>query len=134
MHVSKQPTLHTQRGVSLSGLIFVLAILGMLFVFGAKVFPTFIEYRAIKDIITTAKANGGTVREMQLAFDKGADINGVSTINGKDLIISKDTGEVEISFSYEKRIPLAGNVSLLIDYSGTTDRSGKVASKAPAAQ
>jgi hypothetical protein len=118
-----------QRGLSLSGLIFLLAIAGALFVFGAKVFPTFVEYRAIKDSIAAAKAAGGTVREMQIAFDKGADINGVSSISSKDLVISKETGELEISFAYEKRVPLAGNVSLLIDYSGTTDKTGKVAVK-----
>ena len=39
-------------------------------------------------------------------------------------MISRDGGETEISFAYEKRIPLAGNVSLLIDFAGTTDPSG----------
>ena len=122
-------SLRAQRGLSLSGLIFLLAVAGALFVFGAKVFPTFVEYRAIKDVIVAAKSAGGSVREMQVAFDKGADINGVTAINGKDLVISKETGDTEISFAYEKRIPIAGNVSLVIDYSGTTDKSGKVAAK-----
>jgi hypothetical protein len=34
---------------------------------------------------------------------------------------------MQVSFAYEKRIPLAGNVSLLIDFAGTTDPSGVVA-------
>jgi hypothetical protein len=45
-------------------------------------------------------------------------------------VITRDGGDTEISFSYEKRIPLAGNVSLLFDFSGTTDPSGVVAAKA----
>jgi hypothetical protein len=42
------------------------------------------------------------------------------------------TASAEVSFAYEKRIPLAGNVSLLIDFAGTTDPSGVVAAKAEA--
>jgi hypothetical protein len=118
-----------QQGVSLTGLIFVMAVLGVAAVFAMKVFPTFLEYRAIKDGIAAAKARGGTVAEMQETFNKGADINRVESITGKDLVFSKDSGETELSFSYEKRIPLAGNVSLVIDYAGTTARNGVVAPK-----
>jgi hypothetical protein len=45
-------------------------------------------------------------------------------------VITRDGGSTEISFAYEKRIPLAGNVSLLLDFSGTTDPSGINAAKA----
>ncbi len=129
MHGSKQHFLSRQRGVSLSGLIFVLAILGVVGIFAAKLIPTYSEYRAINDAIKVAKSTGGTVREMQLSFDKNADINGVTAITGKDLVISKETGETEISFAYEKRVPVAGNVSVVIDYAGTTDPKGVVAEK-----
>jgi hypothetical protein len=129
MQPGKQHFTNAQRGVSLSGLIFVLAALGVLAVFAAKVVPTVIEYRAIKGAIVRAKDTGGTLREMQDSFDKTADINSVSAISGRDLVVTRDNGNTEISFAYEKRIALAGNVSLLIDYSGTTDQSGVVAAK-----
>ena len=121
--------LHQQRGVSLSGLIVVLAVLGVIAVTAMKVFPSVLEYRAIKNAIVSAKASGGSVREIQSSFDKNAEINDIDAIRGADLIISKDTGETEIGFAYEKRVPLFGNVSLLIDYSGTTDKSGVVPEK-----
>ena len=124
--------LRQQRGVSLSGLIFLLAILSVLGLFAAKVFPTVLEYRAIKSSIVAAKATNGTPAEMRNAFDKNAEINTIKAISSQDLIISKDTGETEISFAYESRIPLFNNVSLVIDYSGTTDKSGIVPAKAEA--
>lgn len=124
--------LHAQRGVSLSGLIVVLAGIGVIAIFAMKVFPTFLEYRAIKNSIVAAKATNGTVRDIQSSFDKNADINTITAIKGTDLIISKETGQTEISFAYEKRIPLAGNVSLVIDYAGTTDPRGIVPEKPPA--
>jgi type II secretory pathway pseudopilin PulG len=129
MQGSTQVFRNAQRGVSLLGLIFVLAILGAVGVFAMKVFPTFLEYRSIKNGITVAKSTGGTVREMQQSFDKNAEINMVDAISSKDLVFSKDTGETEISFAYQKKIPIAGNVSLLIDYEGTTARNGVVAPK-----
>jgi len=129
MHGSKQHFTNAQRGVSLSGLIFVLAILGFIGVFAMKVLPTFTEFRSVKNAIAAAKATDGSVREMQVAFDKNADINDIKSITSKDLVINKDSGQTEISFAYEKRIPVAGNVSLLIDYSGTTAANGIVAEK-----
>jgi hypothetical protein len=129
MQGSQQVFRNTQRGVSLTGLIVVMAVIGVVAVFAMKVFPTFLEYRAIKDGIAAAKASGGTPQAMRESFNKNADINRVDSISGKDLVISTDSGEPELSFAYEKRVPLAGNVSLLIDYAGTTARSGVVAPK-----
>lgn len=123
MQVSRK----SQRGVSLSGLIFVVAILGVIAVFAMRVVPSFLEYRSIKKSIEMAKASGGSVQDMRTSFDKNADVGYITTIAGRDLVFSRESGQTEISFEYEKRLPLAGNVSLVIDYSGTTDPSGVVA-------
>jgi type II secretory pathway pseudopilin PulG len=117
-------TLQQQRGVSLSGLIVVLALVGVVAVTGLKVLPSVLEYNAIKNAIAAAKEAGGTVREIQSSFNKNAEVNDITAIKGSDLVISNDSGETEIGFAYEKQIPLFGNVSLLIDYAGTTDKDG----------
>ena len=129
MQGSKQVFPNAQRGVSLSGLIFVLAIIGVVAVLAMKVLPSFIEYRAVKEAIVQVKTGGGTAREMQISFNKNADINRIDAIEGKDLLITKDAGVTEVSFAYQKRIPLATNISLLIDYAGTTAPDGVVAAK-----
>lgn len=118
-----------QSGVSLTGLILVLFVLGVIAVFALKLLPTWFEYSAAKEAIVRAKEAGGTPREIQVAFDKNAGMNNVTAISGRDLTITRDDGEVQVSFAYEKRVPLAGNVSLVIDYAGTTDPSGYVAAK-----
>lgn len=124
-----------EAGVSLTGLIFVLAVLGVAVVFAFKLIPAYMEYNAVKDAVVRAKEAGGTPREMQVAFDKSAGINDVSAIRGRDLVITRDGGEPQISFAYEKRVPLMGNVSLVIDYAGSTDPSDTGAGDAgPAAQ
>ncbi|QOY93057.1 DUF4845 domain-containing protein [Massilia sp. UMI-21] len=126
--MQKQPFVR-QSGISLTGLVLVLVVLGVAAVFALKLVPTYTEYSAIKDAIVRAKEAGGTPREIQVAFDKNAGINNVTAIRGRDLTITREDGETQVSFAYEKRVPLAGKVSLLIDYAGTTDPSGVVAAR-----
>jgi hypothetical protein len=135
MKGGKRYRIGAESGVSLSGLIIVLIVLGALALVAIKVTPAFIEYRAVKNAIAKAKADAGSgsVREIQQAFDRNAGVNDVSSISGRDLVITRDGGSTEISFAYEKRVPLAGNFSLLLDFNGTTDPSGVVAAKADTA-
>jgi type II secretory pathway pseudopilin PulG len=119
-----------EAGISLTGLIVVLAMLGFLAVLAMKVFPAWVEYRSIKNGIVAAKAAGNGSREIQQAFARNAEVNNITAIAPRDLVITRDNGQTEVSFAYEKRIALAGNVSLLIDFTGTTDPSGEVAAKA----
>jgi type II secretory pathway pseudopilin PulG len=109
-----------QRGVSLVGTIFVLVILGMMAMVALRVVPTVTEYMTIKKAIVVAKAAGSTIPEIRASFDKQADTGYVDSISGKDLDIVKTSDGFDISFAYEKKIPLAGPVSLAIDYEGTT--------------
>ena len=114
-----------QSGVSLVGLIMVLAVLGFLGVLALKIVPTYTEYRAIQNAIVEAKRAGGTsVIEIQKSFDANATVSYISSINSHDLIIGKENGEMEISFAYEKKIPLVGPASLLLEYAGTTAKGG----------
>lgn len=130
MHGSKQFFRNRQRGVSLTGLIVVLAVIGVVAVVAMKVAPTFIEYRAVQRALQRAKEAGGSPADMARAFDKNASVNNIDAIGGRDLVVTRDGGATELSFAYEKRIPLAGNVSLVIDYTGTTDKSGANPAKA----
>lgn len=109
-----------QRGITLVGLIFVLAILGAVGVIGMKVVPTVVEYYSIKKAVASAKAAGTTISEIQAAFDRQTDVGYIDSISGKDLEIVKDSDGIEISFAYPKKIPLFGPASLLIEYAGST--------------
>lgn len=130
MREHKEVLLDRQRGISLTGLIVVLMVLGLFAVLAIKIVPSWLEYRSVRDGIVRAKAAGGSVAEMQQTFDKFAEINNVEAVRGRDLVISRDGDSPEISFAYEKRIPLTDKATLVIDYDGTTDASGVVAATA----
>ncbi|HWW03805.1 DUF4845 domain-containing protein [Collimonas sp.] len=112
-----------QQGITLFGLIVVLAVLGCIGVLVAKVTPTTIEYFSIKKAIASARTAGTTVQEIQAAFNKQAEVGYIDAISGKDLEITKNGDDIQISFAYQKKIPLVGPVSLLIDYAGSTAKS-----------
>ncbi len=57
-----------------------------------------------------------TVGEIRQAFEKRATVDSIDVIGAKDLEITKEGNDVVISVSYPKRIPLFGNVSLMIDF------------------
>ena len=97
---------------------------------GMKVGPTVIEYTSIKKAIASAKQAGPAPHDIRVAFDKQADVSYITSISGKDLQITGSGDDVVVSFSYEKKIPLFGPASLLLDYEGTTARNGVVAKPA----
>jgi hypothetical protein len=115
-----------QRGLSLVSLIFIGLIAIMLLTVGFKLVPSLIEYLAIDRAVQKIKNEGSTVREIRNAFDRYSTIEDIKSISGKDLDITKDTDGVVISYAYSYSVPLADNVRLVIDYSGSTrDRHGK---------
>jgi hypothetical protein len=115
-----------QRGLSLVSLIFLGLIAIMLLTIGFKLVPSLVEYLAIDRAVQKIKNEGTTVREIRSAFDKHATIDDIKSIAGKDLDITKDADGVVISFAYSYSVPIADNVRIVIDYSGSTrDRHGK---------
>ena len=119
-----------QEGISLTGLIVVLALLGLVGVLAMKIFPTYTEYRAINAAIAKAKSAGGTPQEIRTAFDRSAEVNYISSISGRDLTIERIGGEIEVSFAYDKKIHLAGPASVLLEYSGSTAKGAPTAARA----
>ena len=125
-----QKNTKSEAGMTLVGLILVLALIGLILLVVAQVTPTVIEYMTIKKAIQSVKTSGGSVRDMQMSFDKQADVGYVTSISGKDLVIEKNGSDIEVSFAYTRKIPLIGPASLLLEYEGTTAKKTSVPKKA----
>lgn len=113
-----------QRGVGLLGLIlggglfFFVALLGM------KVFPDVLGYfTVVKNVKATAHdpgMSGSSVSQVRSAYMKRTQVEGGSPVAAEDLEITKEGNEIVISFAYSKKIPLFANVSLVIDFEGSS--------------
>jgi hypothetical protein len=114
--------LNKQRGVAISGLLFWGVIIALVAVLGIKVAPEYLTYfkilKATKAVAISS--SGKTVPEIRTTFGKYMEVEHVSTITPADLDISKEGNDIVIGFAYEKRIPLAYNISLLIDFEGSS--------------
>ena len=113
-------TRQRQRGMSLIGLIFVGLIVVFLLILGSKVVPAVVEYIAIERAVQKIKNEGSTVRDIQSAFERHRTIDDITSITAQDLDITKEGDRIVISYAYAKKIPILDNVSLVIDFAGTT--------------
>ena len=113
-------SIRRQRGLSLIGLFLVGLIVVGLIALGFKVVPAVVEYIAIERAVQKIKNEGSTVRELQSAFDRHATIDDITSITSRDLDITKEGDRIVISYAYAKKVPITDNVSLVIDFSGTT--------------
>ena len=107
-----------QGGFSLIGLLSTLTVLGGLGLLLVRAGPSVLEFWAIDKAVAAASIAADTPDELRQAFDKLAAAGYVDSIEGKDLKITGTGKAMEISFAYEKKIPLFGPASLLIDYRG----------------
>lgn len=117
-------SMRKQRGLSLIGLILVGGILVFVAIIGMKVTPAYIEYFTIqKHLRELARSpDSSTPKQMMEAFDKRAQIDDITALQGKDLDISKNGNSVTISAAYEKKVPLFANISVLIDFETASGR------------
>lgn len=111
-----------QRGLSFWGFLFVAILAALALLLGFKVTPSVVEYFGIKKAIgvVASESQGASVPEIRAAFMRRQAIDDFTSVTDKDLDITKESGQVAISVSYQKKIPLFANVSLVIDYDATS--------------
>lgn len=116
--------MNKQRGLALSSLIFWCIGIALVALMGLKVAPSVMEYQSIRQIVKKVVSEAGsqsTVPEIRKSFQKYAEVNEIYSIKSEELEVTKEGGDIVVSFSYEKRIPLFANVSLVIDYRGSSN-------------
>ena len=118
--------MNRQRGVALSGLIVWGVLISLVAVLVIRVLPDVIEYYKIRHALKAVaeESNGRTVPEIRQAFGKYLEIEHIKTISPADLAIFQEDNRLIIAFAYERRIPLVANVSLLIDFRGSSSGRG----------
>ncbi|WP_313954036.1 DUF4845 domain-containing protein [Accumulibacter sp.] len=115
-----------QRGVALTGLLLWGLVITLVAILGIRVTPEVIDFYKIRHAIkaTAGKSAGMTVGEIRHTYGQYAEVEHIKTITPADLDVFKQDNDVVIAFAYEKRIPLAGNVSLLIDFQSSASARG----------
>lgn len=109
-----------QRGVSLSGLLIWSVLLILAAIGGMKVIPAYVQDAEIKSILSTiandSEMQGAQSKDIRESFSKRAMMNNINVVTANDIEIVKDARGLSLSISYQVKIPLAGNASLLLEF------------------
>lgn len=110
-----------QRGLSFSGFIFGAVILVLAITTGMKLIPAYMQDAKIGNLFTVIandpEMQKASLRDIRMSFTKRASIDGINAINAEDIEITSNGGRLVLSASYAVKIPLAGNISLYMDFS-----------------
>jgi hypothetical protein len=107
-----------QQGLTLIGFIFMAALVAGAGILVFRAVPIYNEYFTLQKILKSIDVgnNDATPGEIRNQFDLKASADYVYEVKSRDLDITKESGKIIISYPYERRVPLAGNVSIVFDF------------------
>lgn len=114
-----------QSGFTLSKLLMICVVFGVVAMLAMKLVPEYLEYYKIKSgvVAVAQEANSNpnsTVADIRRGFERRAEIDHLKNFSAADLDISKEGNRVVVEFAYERKVHLFSNISVLIDFSGSS--------------
>jgi hypothetical protein len=109
-----------QRGMSFSGFIFAAFLLVICAIFGFRLIPAYIQDATINstfnEISRDPNMQNATPHDIMDSFDRHSAVDDITAIKSSDIVISSDGGRPVLSASYTVKIPVVGNISLLLEF------------------
>ncbi len=110
-----------QKGMTIWGLVFVLAVIAFVVFLIFKLLPPYLNYFKVRGALDSLarQSDVGSMSRAQIneALYKRFDIDDVKYVQlGKDLSIENRGGLRIIRIRYETVEPMVGNISLLMDF------------------
>ena len=121
----KGMSMRKQQGMSFLGLVIILAAVLSVVLAGIKVVPAYIEFMSVKKVMkkiaNEPNLKDMTKKEIADEFDRGANIDYITVVTGKNIEFSADeNGKPVATIEYQVVKPLMGNLSALMDFKATT--------------
>ncbi len=114
-----------QRGLTMFGFLFVAVMLIFVAMLAMKLVPAYIEFFSVKKILNTMGQESGlksrSNAEIRNDFMKRAGVSYVTVVKPEDLTIDRRNGGLVVSADYVFRSKLVGNVSIVVDFSASSD-------------
>ena len=112
---------HRQRGMTMLGILILVVVVGAWVYAGIRMTPKYLEFMRVASTLEKVRdeydSNPGTTEFMlRKAVERQFDIEMVEVITSKDIEISKEGGMFTVRAAYEDTVPLAGNVSFLLEF------------------
>jgi hypothetical protein len=117
-------TRENQHGMTFWGLLVVAAIFIFFVVLFFKLLPPYMEHAKVKTSLENIahQPDAGNMEKAQIkaALDRRFSIEDINDVDlSKSLSVEKKPGSMTIRIAYERRVPLAYNVTALIEFDDT---------------
>ena len=112
-----------QHGMTFIGLLFVLALAGVVVYAGIRLAPLYLNYmkiaRTLDAVATEAKGDNPDPAAIRNLIDRHFNIEDPSGVTIKDIEITRDESGVQIHVAYDDAVPYVANVSLSVHFEKT---------------
>ncbi len=112
--------LDRQTGMTGTGWLVVLALIGFFAMLILKLAPVYMEHYSIKTVLASLKnepmITKKAVRDVKRLIKKRLTVNGVYDLDKDALKIKKKGGVMTVEISYEVRKHMMGNVDALVSF------------------
>ncbi|MDO9221674.1 MAG: DUF4845 domain-containing protein [Thiobacillus sp.] len=119
------PLAHQQRGLTMFSFLFFAIVFIAIAMLAMKLVPAYIEFFSVKKILATmgqdADLKSKTNADIRNDFSKRASVGYVTVVKPENIDVERQAGVPVISVEYEYRTKLVGNVSLVVDFSASSD-------------
>ncbi len=117
-------TARQQRGITFTNFLLAAILLIFLAILGMRVVPAYVENRTIQHILDTIAHDpdlqDAQPSDLRNSWDKRAMINNITVVNAQDLQVQKVNGNWVLGVSYNVKISLVGNASLLLEFNNSS--------------
>ncbi|HEV8502905.1 MAG TPA: DUF4845 domain-containing protein [Casimicrobiaceae bacterium] len=113
-----------QAGLTLIGFLFIGLVVVVVALVGFRMLPSYIEYFSVKKALAGALADAvdGQPATVRRFFERRLAADYVESVHWQDLEVTKENNQIVGNISWETRLPLVYNVSLVIDFEVTEAR------------
>jgi len=114
-----------QKGLSITGFLFVAMVLVIFAMVGFRVAPAYMEYYSVQKALQRAldeARDRGSLREIQTSFQRFADSGYIDSVRGADIEVTRQGNEVIASVSWTRKLHMVANASLFLEFEATAAR------------
>jgi uncharacterized protein (UPF0248 family) len=109
-----------QQGLSMPGFLVTAIVLIFVAVLAMRLIPAYMQDGTIKEVFNAVAHDpdmkNATIRDIQIAYSKRASVQDITAIKLDDVVIDKNDSGIALSASYQVKIPLVANISLLLEF------------------
>lgn len=112
-----------QQGMTMIGLLCVLAMAGLIVYAGIRLTPVYLNYlkvaRAMDAAASENKGDSADPGALRATLGKHWEIDMIEKPDAKEIEIVKDEGSVSMHIAYDDTVPYIGNVALAVHFDKT---------------